>query len=87
MKILLLLENLLLCHIKIREAILKTEPIVEIPPEIFDHMLITTQKFIRAGYGTDLLFTGSAVDVGVKKQRTENTFYILKLISMKPVLT
>lgn len=31
--------NVLFCHIKIKKAVMKTEPIVEIPPEIYDHML------------------------------------------------
>lgn len=67
--------NLLLCHIEIKEAILKTKPIVEIPPEIFDHMLITTQKFIKATYGIGFLFNGSVLDVGVNK--TEDGKYFL----------
>lgn len=79
--------NVLFCHIKIKKAVLKTEPIVEIPPEIYDHMLFNTQKFVKAQRGTGFLSTGSAIDVGVKKQRTENSFYLLKLISMKPVLS
>jgi hypothetical protein len=79
--------NVLFCHIKIRKAILKSEPIVEIPPEIYAHMLFNTQKFTEEAYGTGFICTGPAIDVGVKKQRTENTFYLLKLISMKPVIT
>ena len=58
--------NVLFCHIKIRKTIVKTEPIVDIPPEIYDHMLFHTQKFIRVSAGTGFLFTGNAVDVGVK---------------------
>lgn len=78
---------MLFCHIKIKKAVLKTEPIVEIPQEICNHMLTTTQKFVKASGGIGFLVTGPAVDVGVKKQRTENTFYMLKLVSMKQVLT
>ena len=59
--------NLLFCHIEIKKAILKGEPIVEIPPEIFDHMLFRTQKFIKTNPGTGLVSTGPAVDVGVKQ--------------------
>ena len=75
MKILLLLEMCFFCHIKIKKAIMKTEPIVEIPPEIYDHMLITTQKFVKASNGIGFLATGSAIDVGLKK--TEDGKYVL----------
>lgn len=67
--------NVLFCHIKIRKAIPKTEPIVEIPPKIYDHMLFTTQKFIKVAYGTGFLATGPAIDVGVNK--TEDGKYFL----------
>lgn len=67
--------NVLFCHIKIKKAILKTKPIVEIPPEIFDHMLITTQKFVKASDGIGFLVTSSAIDVGVKE--TEDGKYVL----------
>ena len=67
--------NVLFCHIKIRKAILKTEPIVYIPPEIYDHMLFHTQKFVKTGTGTGYLFTGSAIDAGVKE--TEDGKYFL----------
>ena len=67
--------NVLFCHIQIKKAILKSEPIVEIPPEIVDHMLITSQKFVKASDGIGFLFTGSAIDVGLKK--TEDGKYVL----------
>ena len=67
--------NVLFCHIKIKKAVMKTEPIVEIPPEIYDHMLITTQKFVRAATGTGFLSTGPAIDVGLKQ--TEDGKYVL----------
>lgn len=38
-------------------------------------MLTTTQKFVRAGYSIGYLFTGSAIDVGVKE--TEDGKYVL----------
>ena len=75
MKILLLLEMCFFCHIKIKKAILKTEPIVEIPPEIYNRMLFRTQKFIKAIDTTGALFTGSAIDVGVKE--LEDGKYVL----------
>lgn len=67
--------NVLFCHIEIKKAILKSEPIVEIPPEIYDHMLTTTLKLVNASSGTGFLYTGSAIDVGVKK--TEDGKYVL----------
>lgn len=36
--------NVLFCHIKITKKVLKTEPIVEIPPAIYARMLFTTQR-------------------------------------------
>lgn len=69
--------NVLFCHIRIKKAILKTEPIVEIPPEIVDHMLFHTQKFIKTGYGTGYLSTGPAVDVGVKELEDGKYVFIL----------
>lgn len=67
--------NVLFCHIKISKRILKSEPIVYIPPEIYDHMLFRTQKFVKASDGTGFLVTGSAIDVGVNE--TEDGKYFL----------
>ena len=36
--------NVLFCHIKITKPIPKTEPIIEIPPEIYARMLFTTLR-------------------------------------------
>lgn len=57
--------NVLFCHIEIKEAVLKTEPIVEIPPEIYAHMLHTTQRLNKVQYVKNVL-AFSTVDVGVK---------------------
>lgn len=40
-----IIENVLFCHIKIKEKILAYQPIVEIPPAIYDRMLFYTQRF------------------------------------------
>lgn len=73
--------NVLFCHIKIKEAIPENEPIVEIPPEIYDHMLITTQKFIKAGTGIGYLSTGSAIDVGVKRLE-DGKYYLFAQVNI-----
>lgn len=73
-----LIGNVLFCHIKITKKVLKTEPIVEIPPAIYDHMFFYTQKFIKAGHGTGYISQGPAVDVGVKKNRGRKIRFILQ---------
>ena len=37
--------NVLFCHIEIKKAILKNEPIVELPPAIYSRMLFKSQYF------------------------------------------
>lgn len=51
------------------------EPIVEIPPEIYDRMLFNTQKFVRVLRGLNLMFTGSAIDVSVNKDEQKYFLY------------
>ena len=65
--------NVLFCHIKIKKAILKDKPFVEIPPEIYAHMLFTTQRFnqVQDTIGLNYVYT---YDVGVK---TEDKKYFL----------
>ena len=67
--------NVLFCHIKIKKAILKTEPIVEIPPEIYARMLHNGQKFNKEGRDLDVIYNGNSIDVGVKQ--LEDKKYVL----------
>lgn len=39
--------NVLVCHIKIKGKINKSEPIVEIPPEIYDRMLVRSNRLSK----------------------------------------
>lgn len=52
------------CHIKIKKVIPKFEYIIEIPPEIYDRMLFTTQKFNKVNYALNVT-ASSTVDIGV----------------------
>lgn len=58
--------NMLFCHIKVKKLILKNEPIVEIPPAIYSHMLFTTQTFTQvfSQIGT---YECHFVDIGVNE--------------------
>lgn len=67
--------NVLFCHIKIKKRILNSNPIVEIPPEIYDRMLITGQKFNKEGGTLNVIYTGNSIDVGVKQ--LEDKRYVL----------
>lgn len=67
--------NVLFCHIKIKNRILKGEPIVEIPQEIYDHMLFTTQRFNKLNTYVNINSV-STVDVGVGLS-AENKKYFL----------
>lgn len=42
------IENVLFCHIKVKEEILSYQPIVEIPPAIYARMLFYTQRFSQS---------------------------------------
>lgn len=71
--------NVLFCHIKIKKAILKNRPIVEIPPAIHDRMLFTTQRFGKV-QNVHNLIAFSNVDVGVLPNREgANTIYYIFL--------
>lgn len=67
--------NVLFCHIKIKKAILNSEPIVEIPKEIYDRMLFFTQKFTRVERVNNMIFNTSIIDVGLKQ--LEDKKYVL----------
>lgn len=43
-----IIENVLFCHIKIKEEILANQPIVEIPPAIYARMVFYTQRFSQS---------------------------------------
>lgn len=60
-----LIGNVLFCHIKIKKRALKGEPIIEIPPAIFDRMLFRTQRLSKVQNGVNLI-AFSDVKVGVK---------------------
>ena len=66
--------NVLFCHIKIKKAVLKTEPIVEIPPEIYDRMLFTCQTFNQVLNSIGSVYP-YAINVGVNK--LEDNKYVL----------
>lgn len=66
-----IIGNMLLCHIEIRKPILKNEPIVEIPPAIYDHMLFHNQKFYKVFKGLD------------KSQAYDTTISVTKLKDKK----
>lgn len=76
MKILLLLEMCFFCHIEIKKVILKTEPIVEIPPEICDRMLFFTQTLNQVArvFGVTLNRT---VNVGINGSKLGDRKYFL----------
>lgn len=67
--------NVLFCHIKIEEAVLANQPIVEIPQEIYDRMLFFTQKFTRVERIDNMIFNTSIIDVGLKQ--LEDKKYVL----------
>lgn len=69
--------NVLFCHIEIKEAVLKKRPIVEIPPEIYAHMLFNTQRLSKVQRVLNVQ-AFSTVDVGVLASREgANTIYYL----------
>lgn len=57
--------NVLFCHINIKQQVLAPDPIIEIPPEIYAHMLHTTQRLNKVQYVKNVL-AFSTVEVGVK---------------------
>lgn len=64
--------NVLFCHIKIKERVLKNQPIVEIPPEIYARMLFNSQRLNQVQKGLNNHYV-SNIDVGVK-QGSKNYF-------------
>ena len=89
-----LIGNVLFCHIRIINPVLKKQPILEIPPAIYDRMLFTSQKFNQV-FTDDNNFLSTSlllgvIDVDGKKYfscnnedlKTSNTYavgyYILK---------
>lgn len=78
MKIFTVIGNVLFCHIKITKKVLKTEPIVEIPPAIYARMLFTTQKFTQVNNYIGINST-YAIDVGVNKLNDKKYFLFCKM--------
>ena len=72
--------NVLFCHIKIKKRVLKTEPIVEIPPKILARMLFTTQKlnkvqpYIKVENFSSLSTVDVCVDVDLNKPEDKKYF-------------
>lgn len=58
--------NVLVCHIKIKDRIYKSEPIVEIPPEIYDRMLVRSNRLSKLVPDPNNISI-SDVDVGVRQ--------------------
>lgn len=79
--------NVLFCHIKIKKAVMQTEPIVEIPPEIYDRMLFFTQKFTKVERINNMIFETSIIDVGLKQLEDKKYVLFAKILSLKPILT
>lgn len=57
--------NVLFCHIRIKKRIYSGQPIVYIPPEIYDRMLVRSNRLSKLATGINSTSI-SNVDVGVK---------------------
>lgn len=68
--------NVLFCHIKLKEAVLMSEPIVEIPPAIYERMLYKTNKFLQARTYNNST-SSYVLDIGVGKKDDKKYFFIL----------
>lgn len=67
--------NVLFCHIKIKNQVLKNEPIVEIPPEIYARMLFYSQKFNEVQNVVNVVSSSDViVAVGVNKEGDKKYF-------------
>ena len=69
--------NVLFCHIKIKKAIPENEPIVEIPPEIYDRMLFFSQQFnMVQPYPNVYAANTIVVSVAANKPEYNNKYFL-----------
>ena len=78
--------NVLFCHIYIKKKILKYDPIVEIPTEIYARMLFSTQKFNCESYALNVIFNTNIIDVGVTKLK-DKKYYLFAGVDIKDIQT
>jgi hypothetical protein len=76
MKTLLLLGIYFFCHIPINKTIPAMEPIVEIPPVIYDHMIHKTTVLIQVSLVDGSLFSDN-VKVGILTVPESGKHYLL----------
>lgn len=71
--------NVLFCHIKVKKAIPKYENIIEIPQEIYDRMLFTTQKFTKVDYALNVT---TSTDVNISVMQHDKNYFLFSDIDV-----
>ena len=74
------IDNLLFCHIKLSKTIQVGEPIVEVPPAIYNRLLYTTNSMSRQLSKIGVV-GGYFSSVGVKELNRKYYFYSDALIN------
>lgn len=69
--------NVLFCHIEIKKSIPQNEPIVEIPPAIYDRMLVFSQQFYKLQPAPNFnSATSVIVSVAANKPEYNNKYFL-----------